>query len=161
MNMLNTRTATTFVLTSLLLCACAGRGTVQDTSQTASSTTASSNTSNVGNGIENETLASIQSKLTRGKTSRAEVVRLFGEPGSKASVKGKETLSWNYESGMDKRVFIPIWGAIAAARGDYGITTKVLNVQFSAKGIVEDYSFKESKNAPGASDWCATHPGAC
>lgn len=157
MIILNTKAATTFLLTSILLCACAGREMVQDASQNASSAATNSNTSNVGNGIEHETLASIQSKLFRGKTSRAEVVQIFGEPGSKTSVKGKDSFTWNYSSGIDKRAFIPVWGAISVMRGTIGITTKELNVLFSAKGIVEDYSFKEGTSSPFSKDKCQAH----
>lgn len=81
--------------------------------------------------------ATIEQKLVKGKTTKAEVKSLLGEPTSTTRKNGKET--WVYaHASMDNTVFIPFVN-IFTAKGK----TKEVHVEFNSRGIMQSYEVTE------------------
>ena len=80
--------------------------------------------------------ATIEQKLVKGKTTKAEVETLLGDPTSKTKKNGKET--WVYaHASMDNTIFIPIVGFFAKGK------TKEVHVEFNSRGVMQRYEVTE------------------
>ena len=98
--------------------------------------------------VGNETLraeseASVQKKMTEGKTTKAEVRSMFGSPLKKTFTDGGSEI-WTYEFSKvsaDAVSYIPIVGLFGATASG---TKKELVVLFDKSGIVHRYSMSES-----------------
>lgn len=87
--------------------------------------------------LASENQQSLESKLVRGKTTKAEVQALFGEPAQKSNRAAGE--SWLYTSNeMSAKTFVPFLPIIT---GDYGTKMRNLEINFNKKGVVADYEF--------------------
>jgi outer membrane protein assembly factor BamE (lipoprotein component of BamABCDE complex) len=85
-----------------------------------------------------ETQESINQKITKGKTTKAEVKAAFGEPNSTAS-KERGVEEWRYNfSGSSAAVKIPGFERFFGSEKD-----KTLLVDFDRRGIVTSYSLNE------------------
>lgn len=80
--------------------------------------------------------ATIEQKLVKGKTTKAEVETLLGDPTSKTKKNGKEI--WVYaHASMDNTIFIPIVGLFAKGK------TKEVHVEFNSRGVMQSYEVTE------------------
>jgi outer membrane protein assembly factor BamE (lipoprotein component of BamABCDE complex) len=86
--------------------------------------------------------ASDLSFITKGKTTKAQLVEHLGEPTQRTTnSKGDDIYSWSYsKSTIDAKSFIPFAGFVLG-----GGTTKSqeLEVRLNKKGIVSDYQFSD------------------
>jgi outer membrane protein assembly factor BamE (lipoprotein component of BamABCDE complex) len=113
----------TVLLVSVLLCACAS----------------------VGNeSIADANAETVSKQLTKGKTTQAEVRKIFGDP-IKSSFTSNGNESWEYEfSRMQSKVtnFIPYVNLVhSGAEGD----KKSLVIFFDRAKIVQDYTMSTSR----------------
>lgn len=91
--------------------------------------------------IASETVESIQTKLVKGKTTKADVKAAYGEPSDQGINEGLEY--YGYQMGkVDAKAFIPLVGLVT---GNNHITGKYLRVSFNKKGTVESYDMSQSK----------------
>lgn len=91
--------------------------------------------------IATESVESIQTKLVKGKTTKAEVKAAFGEPSDQGVSDGLEY--WGYQmSQTDAKGFIPLVGLVT---GKSHISGKYLRISFNKKGTVDSYGLSETK----------------
>jgi outer membrane protein assembly factor BamE (lipoprotein component of BamABCDE complex) len=91
-----------------------------------------------GNSPQSETQESINQKIAKGKTTKAEVKAKFGEPVS-TTPKERGTEEWSYKmSGSGNAVKIPGLERFFGTEKD-----KTLVVAFDRRGIVTNYSLNE------------------
>ena len=88
--------------------------------------------------LAQESNQTIQSKIVRGKTTKAEVFGMFGEPTQKAHRASGEV--WMYSlSEASFKTFIPFM------LSDNGSTQRNLEITFSKKDVVADYEYAVSR----------------
>jgi outer membrane protein assembly factor BamE (lipoprotein component of BamABCDE complex) len=91
-----------------------------------------------GDSPQGETQESINQKIAKGKTTKAEVKAKFGEPVSTAP-KERGAEEWSYKmSGSGNAVKIPGFERFFGTDKD-----KTLVVAFDRRGVVTNYSLKE------------------
>ncbi|WP_037389572.1 hypothetical protein [Serratia symbiotica] len=95
--------------------------------------------------IKNETQQSIASKITKGQTTKQNILRQFGEPTRKTALDTNEDM-WVYSivnSTMSAMTYIPIVGIFSN-----GTDMKSKNLTVMFKGDkVENWSFSESNDS--------------
>ncbi|NRR32204.1 hypothetical protein HSX11_18675 [Oxalobacteraceae bacterium] len=96
----------------------------------------------IGNtSIASESNATIEQKIVKGKTTKADLRVAFGEPSEIGTNDGKEY--WAYQMSQTSGVgMIPF---VKIVTGSSGITGKYLRISFDKKGVVESYSLSETK----------------
>jgi len=91
--------------------------------------------------ISNESAASIQQKIVKGKTTKADLRAAFGEPSETGVNEGKEF--WAYQMAQSSgKSYIPFASLVT---GSSGISGKYLRISFNKKGVVESYDLTETK----------------
>jgi len=91
--------------------------------------------------IANESAASIQQKIVKGKTTKADLRAAFGEPSETGINEGKEF--WAYQMAQSSgKSYIPFASLVT---GSSGISGKYLRISFNKKGVVESYDMTETK----------------
>ncbi|WP_063291033.1 MULTISPECIES: hypothetical protein [unclassified Pseudovibrio] len=95
--------------------------------------------------LRHETSASLSTKLTKGKTTKAQVRALLGDPDSlDFSDSGNEI--WKYQhirANVKAENFIPVVGLLA---GGQDLNKKELALFFSNRGVLKNYSMLETKS---------------
>ncbi len=92
--------------------------------------------------IEKEDAATLEQKIVRGKTTKAQVLAIFGEPLEKGTRDGREF--WAYRTTQTStRTFVPFAGLVTNSSG---ITSKDLVVYFDRAGVVQSYDLTEAKS---------------
>lgn len=92
-------------------------------------------------------LATDVDKIVKGKTTKADILRTFGQPESmtRNPQDGSEMLSYNYiksTSTVKPQSYIPVVGMFAGGLDTNG-TGQSLTVTVSKNGIVKDYNYSE------------------
>lgn len=91
--------------------------------------------------IANESTATLPQKLVKGKTTKADVTRNFGEPSERGMNEGKEY--WAYQMAQSSaKTFIPFASLVT---GSSGINGKYLRIFFDKKGVVDSYELSDTK----------------
>jgi outer membrane protein assembly factor BamE (lipoprotein component of BamABCDE complex) len=91
--------------------------------------------------LTDETPTTLQQKLVKGKTTKADVIAQFGEPSERGADSGKEY--WAYQmAASSAKTFIPFASAVT---GSSGIAGKYLRIYFNKKGVVDSYDLNETK----------------
>lgn len=92
--------------------------------------------------LQNESTMSLEGKLVRGKTTKDQVRTMLGEPTETGQDRGKEV--WVYSqadtTGKGYIPFVPLF------TGEYGATSRQLSVFFTRNGLVDDWTFRQSKH---------------
>ncbi len=95
--------------------------------------------------VEKENIDTISSKIIKGKTSKDDVLKIFGKPQSRSkSDNGGEY--WTY-SDMNFNTNLAAYIPNSAISGVFGKTTaqsKSLVIAFNKAGIVQSYTFDEN-----------------
>ncbi|MDO8775723.1 MAG: outer membrane protein assembly factor BamE [Burkholderiaceae bacterium] len=99
-----------------------------------------------GCAMGNESLAkedatTLQQKITKGKTTKAEIQTMFGEPSEKGIRNGREYWMYRLQTASAK-TFIPFAGL---ATGNSGTEIKDLTIDFNKAGVVVNYDLAQSK----------------
>lgn len=97
------------------------------------------------NVLKDQTETSLQQQIIVGKTTKADIQRIFGEPENIASDDGEGHSHWLYQYSAAKtkaQTYIPIAGALIGG-GDY--QTKVLQIYFDKRGTVAKYTLDQGK----------------
>jgi outer membrane protein assembly factor BamE (lipoprotein component of BamABCDE complex) len=90
---------------------------------------------------QRETQESINQKIAKGKTTKAEVKAMFGEPGSTTS-KERGAEEWRYKMASSSASTVKIPG-FEKFLGSGTEKDKTLLVDFDRRGIVTNYSLDE------------------
>lgn len=91
--------------------------------------------------IAQESTDSVQQKLIKGKTTKAQVKATFGEPSDQGINEGLEY--WGYQMARaDAKSFIPFIGLVT---GENHISGKYLRISFNKNGTVESYGLTATK----------------
>lgn len=97
----------------------------------------------------NETLGQmekgqIEKKIIKGKTTKAEIVAMFGSPQyTDLDTNGNEKWSYNYYRADGKLVnYIPVLNSLTAGTNN---SSKSLTILFNGKGVVKNYTSTNSK----------------
>jgi outer membrane protein assembly factor BamE (lipoprotein component of BamABCDE complex) len=93
-----------------------------------------------GCAMGNESLAkedanTLQQKITKGKTTKAEIQTMFGEPTEKGTKNGREYWMYRLQTASAK-TFIPF---VNLTGGNSGTEIKDLTIEFSKTGVVTNY----------------------
>ena len=89
-----------------------------------------------------ETRETINQKIVKGVTTKAQVKAAFGEPSSTTSTApGREEWTYNMSSSADGAMNIPVLGALFGGTAK----SKTLAVDFDRRGVVSTYSLKEEQ----------------
>ena len=92
--------------------------------------------------IANESADTVQQKIIKGKTTKADLRAAFGEPSDTGISDGQEF--WGYQMATSSaKTFIPF---ASLATGSSGIVGKYLMIKFDKKGVVESYDLRETKS---------------
>lgn len=91
--------------------------------------------------LATETHQTIESKLVKGKTTKAEVKAMFGEPQEVSNKKGQETWGYHYTKTSGKE-WVPFYVTIT---GNADGKARVLEIVFNKRGVVQSYEFAEMK----------------
>jgi hypothetical protein len=94
--------------------------------------------------MKGQTQESVASKITEGKTTKAEVVAAYGDAAAVSFTdSGNEIWSYSYTRAVPTaQTFIPIVGLFAAGANT---TTTGLVVLFDRNGIVSKYTMRETQ----------------
>ncbi|WP_240149737.1 outer membrane protein assembly factor BamE domain-containing protein [Erwinia amylovora] len=95
--------------------------------------------------IKNETQQSIASKITKGRTTKQDILQQFGEPTRKSAVDKNEDM-WVYSimnSNMSAMSYIPIVGLFSNGTD---MKSKALTVTFEGDKV-ENWTFSESNDS--------------
>jgi outer membrane protein assembly factor BamE (lipoprotein component of BamABCDE complex) len=91
--------------------------------------------------IANESTLTLSQKLVKGKTTKADVSKNFGEPSERGMNDGKEY--WAYQMAQSSaKTFIPFASLVS---GSSGINGKYLRIFFDKKGMVDSYELSDTK----------------
>lgn len=91
--------------------------------------------------IANESTATLQQKIVKGKTTKADLIKTFGDPSEKGTNEGKEY--WAYQMAQtNATAYIPFASAVT---GNSGISGKYLRITFDKKGVVTGYDLSDTK----------------
>lgn len=91
--------------------------------------------------ISNESNTTIQQKIVKGKTTKADLQAAYGEPSETGVSEGKEY--WAYQMARTSGIgMIPFASFVT---GSNGISGKYLRINFDKKGIVDSYALSETK----------------
>jgi outer membrane protein assembly factor BamE (lipoprotein component of BamABCDE complex) len=90
--------------------------------------------------IANESAATIQQKIVKGKTTKADLRITFGEPSETGINEGKEY--WAYQMARSNGISMIPFASLVT--GSLGTSGKYLRITFDKKGIVESYTMSET-----------------
>ncbi|WP_180254161.1 hypothetical protein [Enterobacter kobei] len=120
---MNKSMATVFIITTLFITGCSTSGNQK---------------------IKNETAQSLQSKIIKNKTTKAEIVSKLGEPDTKTTLDdGNE--QWRYfmsNNQFNAATFIPVLGLFT---GGSQTQSKTLDIEFNAQ-TVSKWTFSSENN---------------
>ena|SRR5471032_649900 len=91
--------------------------------------------------IAAESSATIEQKIVKGKTTKADLRAAYGEPSETGTNEGKEY--WAYQMARSNGIGMIPFATIVT--GASGITGKYLRISFDKKGFVESYTLSETK----------------
>lgn len=95
--------------------------------------------------IANENQQTVEQKIKIGKTTKAEVKTMYGEPTNVATGNGFENWTYSFsQSKTDPKMYIPLVGIFMAKDS---IKANTLYVSFDKKGVVNDYRFSAQNNS--------------
>lgn len=99
-----------------------------------------------GCAMGNESLAkedatTLQQKIIKGKTTKAEIQTMFGEPSEKGTKNGREYWMYRLQTASAK-TFIPFAGL---ATGNSGTEIKDLTIEYNKVGVVVNYDLAQTK----------------
>ena len=91
--------------------------------------------------LANESAATIQQKIVKGKTTKADLRAAYGEPSETGIDAGNEY--WGYQMAETSAMgMVPFANMVT---GSNGITSRYLRITFDKKGLVETYSLSQTK----------------
>jgi len=91
--------------------------------------------------IANESTSTLSQKLVKGKTTKADVSKNFGEPSERGMNESKEY--WAYQMAQSSaKTFIPFASLVTDSSG---INGKYLRIFFDKKGVVDSYELSDTK----------------
>lgn len=95
--------------------------------------------------LKEENTTTLQQKIVKGQTTKAEVITMFGEPQSRSiDNTGIETWIYSYgQSRPDAMNFVPYASLLASGSTQ---TTRTMTISFTKSGVVDSYSLDESQN---------------
>ena len=91
--------------------------------------------------LAKEDASTLQQKITKGKTTRAEIQTMFGEPSEKGTKNGRDYWMYRLQTASAK-TFIPFAGL---ASGNSGTEIKDLTIEFNKAGVVSNYDLVVTK----------------
>lgn len=96
--------------------------------------------------VANESNSTVEEKIKIGKTTKDDVIALYGRPSSTSTgASSSEVWTYMFTSGKaDAKNFIPLVG-IFIAKNDYA--SNILTVTFRKDGVVSDYRFSSSNSS--------------
>lgn len=102
---------------------------------------------NSGNGaIQGQSNQKLSQKLIKGKTTEAQVVRMFGQPTDK-TFKGNGEPEWIYKHSALHNGFVSYIPIVGFFAGDQSQTKKELAILFHKNGTIKDWAWSSS-NTP-------------
>ncbi|MEG1212088.1 MAG: hypothetical protein RSE29_13295 [Leclercia sp.] len=101
--------------------------------------------------ISNETQQTVASKIIKGKTTQQDIISLYGEPQTRATLDGKETWNYSLTSGKASATsYIPVVSMFTSSQ-----TANIKSMDIWFKGnVVEGYNFSQTSatNSTGILD---------
>ncbi len=91
--------------------------------------------------LAKEDVSTLQQKITKGKTTKAEIQTMFGEPVEKGTKNGREYWMYRLQTASAK-TFIPF---VNLTGGNSGTEIKDLTIEFSKTGVVTSYDLSSFK----------------
>lgn len=91
--------------------------------------------------LAKEDASTLQQKITKGKTTKAEIQTMFGEPVEKGTKSGREYWMYRLQTASAK-TFIPF---VNLTGGNSGTEIKDLTIEFSKTGVVTSYDLSSFK----------------
>lgn len=85
--------------------------------------------------LAKEDATTLQQKIIKGKTTKAEIQTMFGEPSEKGTKNGREYWMYRLQTASAK-TFIPF---SSMATGNSGTEIKDLTVEYNKAGVVVNY----------------------
>lgn len=91
--------------------------------------------------IAKEDAATLQQKIVNGKTTKADLQKMFGEPSERGTKNGREYWMYRLQT-AGVRTFIPFVGL---ATGNSGTEIKDLTIDFDKSGVVTNFDLSVFK----------------
>lgn len=94
--------------------------------------------------IKEENQQTVASKIIKGKTTQQEIISMYGEPQTRATIDGKETWNYSVTSGKSNITsYIPVVSIFTN-----GATANIKSMDIWFKGnVVEGYNFSQTASS--------------